>query len=55
MDSRNRVWNDAFAQKPTYMIRDPRDNHNEIKGRKHVGTVERLDMSRINVSRSEMI
>jgi hypothetical protein len=37
------------------MIRDPRDNHNEVKRRRHVGTVERLDMSRRNASRSEMI
>jgi hypothetical protein len=37
------------------LIRDPGDNHNEIKRRKHVDIVERLDMSRRNASRSETI
>jgi hypothetical protein len=30
------------------MIRDPRDNHNEVKRRIHVDTVERMDMLRRN-------
>jgi hypothetical protein len=47
MDPRNRVQFDASTQKPAYMmIRDPRDNHNEVKRRRHVSTVERLDMWR---------
>jgi hypothetical protein len=37
------------------LIRDPIDNHNEIKRRKHVSTVGRLDMSRRNDSIIKMI
>jgi len=37
------------------LIGDPRDNHGEIKRRIHLGIVERLDMSRRNASRSEII
>jgi hypothetical protein len=37
------------------LIRDPIDNHNEIKRIKHVGIVEIMYMLRRNYSRSEMI
>jgi len=30
------------------MTRDPRDNRNEVKRRKHVSTMERLDICRKN-------
>jgi hypothetical protein len=35
------------------MTRDPRDNHNEFKIRRHVSIVERLDMWRKIVIRRE--